>query len=301
MLASRLAARTCVQHNFKRASAAALLPSFRTYAHSRFTEKAPGSSRIRDRPQRIPIDKAPKSDPVNDVKHEESPSADESDLWQASMRAPASDPEEGLTRLLMDNDELIVTRQIEMMNIFVGFEQSNRYVITNPQEEVLGYIAEESRSTFSMLGRQILRTHRPFRALVMDRFGSPILWLRRPFQWINSRMYVQRLKDFSTYTPEGEPVLDTFAEVQQQWHLWRRKYDLFLRDTPRRVLSLASEPQPDVGIEEDTFRQFAVVDQGFLAWHFSLRDGRGAEIGSVSRAFRGVGREVSCVCQGRHG
>jgi hypothetical protein len=53
--------------------------------------------------------------------------------------------------------------------------------------------------------------------------------VRRPFAWINSRMFVQRLKEFSEYTPDGEPVLDTFAEAQQIWHIWRRRYDLFLR------------------------------------------------------------------------
>lgn len=42
-------------------------------------------------------------------------------------------------------------------------------------------------------------------------------------------MYVQRLQDYDSYTPEGEPVLDTFAEVQQVWHPWRRRYDLFLQ------------------------------------------------------------------------
>ncbi len=42
-------------------------------------------------------------------------------------------------------------------------------------------------------------------------------------------MFVQGLKDWHDYTPAGEPVLDTFAEAQQIWHLWRRKYDLFLR------------------------------------------------------------------------
>ena len=42
-------------------------------------------------------------------------------------------------------------------------------------------------------------------------------------------MFVQRLNDGNQYTPEGEPVLDTFAEVQQEWHLWRRRYDLFLK------------------------------------------------------------------------
>lgn len=42
-------------------------------------------------------------------------------------------------------------------------------------------------------------------------------------------MFVQRLNEKAPYTDEGKPVLDTFAEVQQQWHLWRRRYDLFLR------------------------------------------------------------------------
>lgn len=87
-----------------------------------------------------------------------------------------------------------------MLNIFVGFEQSNRYIISehasgfptmitytvlsgilssaNEQEEVLGYVAEEPRGFLSMFSRQIFRTHRPFRALVMDSQGSPILWVR---------------------------------------------------------------------------------------------------------------------------
>jgi hypothetical protein len=42
-------------------------------------------------------------------------------------------------------------------------------------------------------------------------------------------MFVQRLNNFSEYTSSGEPVLDTFAEVQQVWHPWRRRYNLFLR------------------------------------------------------------------------
>jgi hypothetical protein len=58
---------------------------------------------------------------------------------------------------------------------------------------------------------------------------TSVLQIRRPFAWINSRMYVQRLKDWHGYTTTGEPVLDTFAEAQQRWHMWRRRYDLFLR------------------------------------------------------------------------
>jgi hypothetical protein len=148
----------------------------------------------------------------------------------------------------------------------------------------------------------------------MNEFPQSLLWwlisvfqIRRPFAWVNSRMYVQRLKDWHDYTPTGEPVLDTFAEAQQRWHLWRRRYDLFLRwgavssysapqtktsnrTAPKAILSNASEPQPEP--EPDHFAQFARIDEGFWAWHFTLRDSRGEEFASINRAFRGFGREI---------
>jgi hypothetical protein len=104
-------------------------------------------------------------------------------------------------------------------------------------------------------------------------------------------MFVQRLKDLLDRTAaEGEPVLDTFAEVQQRWHLWRRRYDLFIRQGPKRILSLVSDPQPEP--ETESYHQIARIDEPFLAWDFTLRDGSGKEMASVSRAFRGFGREV---------
>jgi len=212
-----------------------------------------------------------------------------SSLWEESQRAPSSDPEDGLKRLLQ-NDTLVVTRQLEMLNIFVGFEQTNKYVVSNEVGEVLGFIAEEPRGILASFSRQIFRTHRPFRAVIMDREGTPVLWIRRPFAWINSRMYVQSLKDWHEYASTGEPVLDTFAEAQQRWHLWRRRYDLFLRATPKAIQSSASEPQPEP--EPDRFTQFAKIDEGFWAWHFTLRGAHGEELASISRAFRGFGREI---------
>ncbi|CAL1704975.1 unnamed protein product [Somion occarium] len=262
----------------------------RTYALSRFEERRAGVGRTRPKitprstlseKQGIPEDDAFKSSGFDKSSDESSP------LWEASQRPPVNNPEEGLRTLLMQNDQLIITRQIEMMNIFIGFEQTNKYVI------LLGYIAEEPRGILSVFSRQLLRTHRPFRAVVLDRQGSPILWLRRPFAWINSRMFVQRLQDYENYTSEGNPVLDTFAEVQQRWHFWRRKYDLFLRkQETHRVLSLASDPQPEPELNEETFYQFARIDEGLWAWDFSLKDARGVEIASVNRTFRGFGREL---------
>lgn len=104
-------------------------------------------------------------------------------------------------------------------------------------------------------------------------------------------MYVQRLREGYEYTREGEPVLDTFSEVQQRWHAYRRRYDLFLRDSPKHILSLAGDRQPQP--EPMSFSQFARVDSGFLAWTFRLFDARGEVIAKITRNFRGLGREVS--------
>lgn len=257
--------------------------SCRSYALSRFPTRNPGVSRARTG---TPLSLRQQLDTIPT---EQVPSEETSQLWNSSKRPPASNVTEGLRRLF-EHDTLIVERQIEMLNIFIGFEQSNRYSISSEAGQPLGYIAEEPKGFFAVLARQAFATHRPFKAVIMDVEGSPIMWIRRPFAWINSRIYVQRLQAGTEHTPGGEPILDTFAEVQQVWHPWRRRYDLFIRQGHNRVISTASGRQPEP--EPSTFSQFAKVDSGFLAWHFQLLDGHGEEIAYIDRAFRGFGREV---------
>ena len=115
-------------------------------------------------------------------------------------------------------------------------------------------LAEEEQSFFSTLSRQFLRTHRPFRAIVMDRNGQPILWvrkylhiqlkvarlttlqIRRPFQFINSRIHVR-----SSEGEDGKLVgeaqqyvsicssshVQTNHAICREWHPWRRRYNVF--------------------------------------------------------------------------
>lgn len=45
-----------------------------------------------------------------EVPHEEKPSSEVSALWQESARPVNSDPAEGLKRLLMTHESLVVTR-----------------------------------------------------------------------------------------------------------------------------------------------------------------------------------------------
>jgi uncharacterized protein YxjI len=50
------------------------------------------------------------------------------------------------------------------------------------------------------------------------------------------------------------------GEVRQRWHLWRRKYDLFMDK-----------------------RQFAAIDGGFLAWEFELKEAGGNTLALIDR------------------
>lgn len=83
----------------------------RLYALSRFPHRTTGFGRN----SRGNMSRRSQSDPPSEDRlwtssdSEEKPSVDHSQLWRQSMRSTA-DPEAGLKRLLVKNDELVVTR-----------------------------------------------------------------------------------------------------------------------------------------------------------------------------------------------
>lgn len=116
---------------------------------------------------------------------------------------------------LLTQSAVIVCRQIEMMNVFLGYEQANRYKVMDPHGNLLAYILEEEGFGKS-ISRQFLRTHRKMNATVLSPEGDVMFKIVRPYSLVNSRIFI--------YTAEDELV----GEVQQRWHLLRRKYDLFI-------------------------------------------------------------------------
>lgn len=160
--------------------------------------------------------------------------------------------------LTLSAPAVVVTREFEWGNIVFGFEQANRYTMRAvPGGEVVGYIAEES--TFGgIVTRNVLRTRRPFRATVLDVNGEPVFRLRRPMYLVSTQIFVE---DCVT----GE----TIGSVEMSWHLWRRRYGLYVRKT-----------------------QFAEIDGGFLAIDFDIREESGKRIASVNKDFTGLAREL---------
>ncbi|KAJ9316677.1 hypothetical protein DTO271D3_3184 [Paecilomyces variotii] len=167
---------------------------------------------------------------------------------------------------LLANSALVVQRQLEVMNVMLGFEQANRYVIMDASGNHVGYMAEQERGMGNMMARQWFRTHRSFVTHVFDKYENEVLRFHRPFSWVNSHIRVYdplELADaaYSSSTalqnnqpgslapvtggsnarvsPLGVDEMRIIGEAQQQWAPLRRKYNLFLyHQTPNRELDL---------------------------------------------------------------
>ena len=153
---------------------------------------------------------------------------------------------------------LIITRPVEWGTVLLGFEQANRYTVYDEAGEIVAHLLEEEGSLGRAVGRQLFKTRRSFTATVLNPAGDQVIFrLRRPMYLISSTMYIE--------DGSGERV----GEVQQSWHLWRRRYELFMGQ-----------------------RQFAAIDGGFLAWEFEVKDERGGTLALIDRNFSGFGKEL---------
>lgn len=167
---------------------------------------------------------------------------------------------------ILSHKTLAIERQVEFMNVFLGFEQANRYAILDTLGNHIGYMEEEDFGITKAVLRQVYRLHRPFSVRVMNRHGEHIMTIRRPFSFINSH-----IKAILPSTHQENEIV--VGETKQQWHLWRRKYNLFLSTA------------------EEEFTQFGAVDSGFLSFMFSVHDEQGNVLGTVDRNWVGLGRE----------
>lgn len=101
----------------------AIRSQFRTYALSRFDpERRPGVGRVRPKvtpvssPRRTRDPSYPSEEPFSTSEAHRAFETDlNSPLWEASQRVPTSDPEQGLKTLLMDNDLLVITRCVVIL------------------------------------------------------------------------------------------------------------------------------------------------------------------------------------------
>ena len=168
LLRTRLAPqKLSVRHRLS--SSRQTLPSHRFYSSS-ITPKSPQHSQA---------GRESSLETVSSVLHDADPSSN-------SLLSPVHIPEDPNGVLnerhpatsILAHSALVVTRQLELMNIMVGFEQANKYVIMDPQGQHIGFMAETDLGMGSMLKRQMFNTHRSFTTHVFDRYGKEVLRVR---------------------------------------------------------------------------------------------------------------------------
>jgi len=248
-----------------------------------------------------------------------------------SLLAPVHIPEDARAILktnhpstsLLEQSGIVIQRQIEMMNVFLGFEQANRYVIMDPQGNHIGYMAEHDGGMAKTMGRQWFRTHRSFMVHVFGRDGQEVLRFHRPFSWINTRIRVYDPVELASGLETSSSIdvvqssavtdavmnqqisslkledMKVIGEAQSEWAPLRRKYNLFLAHELPEAEEVGREHIPgDLSTRQqsqvmgkDHFAQFAYVDEPFLSWDFSLKAADEKLIGSVNRNWGGLGRE----------
>lgn len=79
---------------------------------------------------------------------------------------------------ILANSSIVVQRQLEFMNVLMGFEQANRYVMMDSTGNHIGYLAERDHGIGNAVARQAFRTHRSFTTHVFDRSEREVLRVR---------------------------------------------------------------------------------------------------------------------------
>ncbi|KAF7586754.1 hypothetical protein BBP40_008374 [Aspergillus hancockii] len=173
---------------------------------------------------------------------------------------------------ILANSGLVVQRQLELMNVMIGFEQANKYVIMDANGNHIGYMVEQEKGMANMMARQWFRTHRSFVTHVFDRHENEVLRFHRPFSWINSRIRVYdpldvarsahssstTLQNIHTgslvratgesnarVSPLGIDDMRVIGEAQAQWAPLRRKYILFTyHHSPSHATDMGTVSRP---------------------------------------------------------
>lgn len=160
------------------------------FASSRYRRDAPHPPREQSPPSKKPKDGLPKpslqesSPTTGAISH----ALQEINAADNTLLAPVHIPEDQNAILkenhpatqILANSAIVVQRQLELMNVLLGFEQANKYVILDPQGNHLGFIAEQDLGVGKTMARQIFSTHRSFTAHVFDKNEKEVLRVRIP-------------------------------------------------------------------------------------------------------------------------
>ncbi len=171
-----------------------------------------------------------------------------------AMKAPTD-----LTQALSTGSQIVIKQKRELVEVFLGFETRNQYLVFDHNGAPCGTIVERGSGFMAFLKRVFLKSHRPFVIDIIDANGKAILELKRPFFFFFS--------DITVKVPDG-PIL---GSAHRRFGILYKNYDL---RTP----------------EGQTFAR--IRSALFKIWTFAIRDSENIEVARVSKKWSGALKEI---------
>uniref|UniRef100_A0A8C1KWQ7 Phospholipid scramblase n=1 Tax=Cyprinus carpio TaxID=7962 RepID=A0A8C1KWQ7_CYPCA len=114
-------------------------------------------------------------------------------------------------------DQLLVHQKVELMEVLMGWETNNQYVLKNSLGQQVFFAAEES----NFCTRMICGPVRSFLLHIQDNMGQEVMTLSRPLK-CGSCCFPCCLQELEVQSPPGNPV----GYVIQSWHPFLPKFTI---------------------------------------------------------------------------
>ncbi|XP_067310376.1 phospholipid scramblase 1 isoform X3 [Pseudorasbora parva] len=114
-------------------------------------------------------------------------------------------------------DQLLVHQKVELMEVLMGWETKNQYVVKNSLGQQVFFVAEESDFCTRMLCGSV----RSFLLHIQNNMGQEVMTLSRPLN-CGSCCFPCCLQELEVQSPPGSPI----GYVMQSWHPFLPKFTI---------------------------------------------------------------------------
>jgi hypothetical protein len=159
-------------------------------------------------------------------------------------------------------NKVIIKQEIELLEIFTGFETGNKYSILDENNKKIAY-AYENNTNFII--KQILGSHRNLNLHILNEVKKEILIIERPFFFLNCNAtiklpngeilgYLEQKKwfgnkQFNFYGPNKEKLLTCKCKFPKLW-----TFNLFINNEQvGQILKKWSGSAKEMFTDADTF------------------------------------------------
>ncbi|WAQ94276.1 PLS2-like protein [Mya arenaria] len=190
-------------------------------------------------------------------------------VWMPKPSVPGCPP--GL-EYLTEIDQILVKQQIDMLELFTGWEQQNKYRLMNSMGQQVYYAKEESGAC----ERQCCQANRSFTMHITDNAGMEVVRLQREFRCVRDSCWFACMDCCAHVIAIEAPVGVTVGYVKQKCSPCPPRFGILDADQ-NEVLSIEGPccmiPCTDI--------EFKVI---------SAKDG--SEVGKVTKQWAGMMKEM---------